>query len=518
MKVTDALDGALSTLVAKPAAVLPAYFVGYGAGTVARTIPLIGLFLAYLLLLAQGRLTPVEEALASIDLEALDEATDDPASADPDALPTEQLDDAVTGLFTPGVVAIIGLSILLGLAVWVLVGAAFHAGQVHTVYAALQGGPPVESGVTGAIRDTRPFVGLTLLEYGLLLLVSLVYGLVVFVAAAVYAADPGIGLLVAIGTALLAPVWLLSLLVIAAVFVFAPQAVVVDRVGTVEGLKRGAGFIRRRPGAFAVYVVIAIGISAAIAGTTAVLSILGVSNVVSLLSLLFVAPFLHLLKTAIYAEGGRIDTRPLLSGGGRGTRTRLRTGWSRSMGSLWSFAASKTGLALTAASLALFGLGTVGGYLSVGEFAVGTGDIGDPTAIFGAFPLDTFVTIAVNNWLVSVGQTFGGLAFGVPTAVNLLFNGAVVGAVAGISADLLVVAALVVPHALLEIPALAVSGALGLHLGYVGWQRFRGAIDDAALAAEIRLAFRVLVGLAVVFVAASFIEAFLTPRIAGWLL
>ena len=126
--------------------------------------------------------------------------------------------------------------------------------------------------------------------------------------------------------------------------------------------------------------------------------------------------------------------------------------------------------------------------------------------------------IAVNNWLVAVGQTFAGLALGIPTAVNLLFNGAIVGIVAGVSTDLLTVGALVVPHALLEVPALAVSGAIGLHLGRVGWRRARGKIDDAALAEEIRLAFWVLVGLALVFVIASFVEAFLTPRIAGWLL
>ncbi|MCL7418059.1 MAG: stage II sporulation protein M, partial [Halalkalicoccus sp.] len=75
---------------------------------------------------------------------------------------------------------------------------------------------------------------------------------------------------------------------------------------------------------------------------------------------------------AIYAEGGRIDTRPLLSGEGRGIRTRLRDGWKKSTGSLWSFAVSRTGLALTAASLALFGLGTLGGYLAVGGFAIET--------------------------------------------------------------------------------------------------------------------------------------------------
>ncbi|WP_122090746.1 stage II sporulation protein M [Halalkalicoccus subterraneus] len=518
MKVTDALDGAVSTLVEKPAGVLPAYFVGYGAGTVARTVPLIGLFLAVLLLFAQGRFAALNEALAETDFDALEGATEDPTAADPDALPTEQFDQAIAGLFTPGVLAIVGLSVLIGIAVWILVGAAVHAGQTHTVYAALLGREPVESGVTGALRDTKPFVGLALLEYGLYLLVTLVYGLVVFVAGAVSLADPGIGLLVAVGAALLAPVWLVSLLLIAAVFVFAPQAVVIDRVGTIGAVKRAAGFVRRRPGAFVVYVVIAIGITAAVAGATALLSILGVSNVVSVLTLLFVTPLLHLLKTGIYVEGERVDTRPLLAGEGRAVRTRLREGWSRSMDSLEAFVVSKAGLALTGVSLVLFGVGTLGGYLAVGDVALGTGGIGDPTMVFGPFPLDTFVMIAVNNWLVALGQTFAGLALGIPTAVNLLFNGVVVGLVAGVSVDLLVVAALIVPHGILEVPALAVSGALGLHLGHVGWRRFRREIDDATLAAEIHTAFWVMVGLATVFVLASFVEAFLTPWIAGWVL
>ncbi|ADJ13518.1 stage II sporulation protein M [Halalkalicoccus jeotgali] len=516
MKVTDALDGALSTLVERPAAILPAYFVGYGAGTVARTIPLLGLCLAYLLLLVQGRLAPLEDALAATDPEALGEAGSQPV--DPEAIPTERLEEAFAGLLTPGVLVVVGVSVLLGLAIWLLVGAAFHAGQIHTVYAALGERSPVEAGVSGAIGDLKPFVGLALFEYGLYALVTVVYGLVVFVASALYAADPGLGLVIAVGAALLAPVWLLSVLAIAAVFVFAPQAVVVDRVGTVDGVRRGAGFLRRRPGAFVAYLLVALGLTAAVGGATALFAVLGVSQVASILTLVFVTPFLHLLKTGIYAEGGRVETRPLLSAEGRGLRARLGQGWAASAGAFRSAVLSTTGLALTGVCLLVFGLGTLGGYLAVGEFALGMGEVGDPTAVFGPFPVDTFVMIAANNWLVAVGQTFAGLAFGLPTVVNLLFNGAIVGLVAGLSTDLPVVAALVVPHALLEVPALAASGALGLRLGYASWRRARGTVDDAALASEIRLAFWALVGLASVFVVASFVEAFLTPRIAGWFL
>lgn len=511
MKVTDALDAALSTLVERPTSILPIYLVGQSAGTVARTVPLLGLFVAYLLLLSRGRIAALEDALRETDALALRE----PEAIDPETAPVGGLETAAADLLTPGVIAVLVLSALFGLVVFVLVEATIHAGRIHTVYAALQGRAALEAGVSGAIRDARPFVGLRILEYGLYLLVTAVYGLVVFVAGAIYAADEGIGLLVAAGAALLAPLWLLSVVAIAAVFVFAPQAVVIDGRGALGGLKAGAGFVRRRPGAFVVYVVIAIGVSGAVGLLSAVLAVLGGAQVVSVLALLAVAPFLGLLKTGVYAEGTRIDPDPLLSGARRPVSARVRDAWRTSLSSLWTFTVRTP--ALSALSLALFGVGLLYGYYAVAGFALETSPPADPGAVFGPIPVGTFALIAANNWLVAVGQSYAGLALGVPTAVNLLFNGAVVGLVAGLSDDLLLVAALVVPHALLEVPALTVSGALGFHLARVGWRRARGRIDDAALASEIRTAFWVLVGLAVVFVLAAFVEAFLTPRIAGWL-
>lgn len=511
MKVTDALDAALSTLVERPASILPAYLVGQGAGTVARTIPFVGLFVAYLLLRADGRIAALEDALRESDAIALSE----PGTIDAGTAPVGELEAAASNLLTPGVIAVLVLSALLGLIAFVLVDATVHAGRVHTVYAALQGRAPLEAGVAGAIRDARPFVGLRLLEYGLYLLVTAVYGLVVLVAGAIYAADGGIGLLVAAAAALLAPIWLLSVVVIAAVFLFAPQAIVIDDRGTLSGLKAGVGFVRRRPGAFAVYVAIATGVSTALGLLGAVLAVLGGAQVAGVLALLIVAPFLGLLKTAVYAEGTRIDPAPLLSDTRRPVAARARDAWRTSLGTLWSFTRRTPGL--SALSLALFGVGVVGGYYAVDGFALGTFPTEDPAGAFGPIPIGTFALIAANNWLVAVGQSYAGLALGVPTVVNLLFNGAVVGLVSGLSDDLLLVAALVVPHALLEVPALAISGALGLHLARVGWRRARGRVDDAALAGELRTAFWVLVGLAVLFVIAAFVEAFLTPRIAGWL-
>ena len=528
MKVTDSLDAALSTLVARPAGILPAYLVAQSVGTIARTLPLLGLVGAYLLLLVQGRLDALEAAFRAVETTLPDEPTPDPGptpnpdpDSDPQALasdppPIGELDAAVSELVTPGLLAVVALSLLGGLVVFVIVGATVHAGQIHTVYAALQGRAPIRAGVSGAIRDARPFVGLTLLEYGLYLVVTALYGLVVFVASAVYAADEGVGLVVAAGAALLAPVWLAILLAIAAVFLFAPQAIVVDGRGILGGLKGGVKFLRRRPGAFVAYVLIALALSGTVVALSAVLAVVGGAQVVSVITLLAVTPFLHLFKTGIYADAGRIDPDPLLLGTRRPVPIRVRDGTRTCLSSLGTFTAHSLGL--IALSLLLFGIGTVGGYYATAEYAVETPRPEDPGAVFGAVPVGAFAMIAANNWLVAVGQAYAGLALGVPTAVNLLFNGAIVGIVSGMSADLLLVAALVVPHALIEVPALAISGAVGFRLARVAWRRARGRTDDAMVASELRDAFRVLVGLAIVFVIAAFIEAFLTPQIAEWLL
>jgi uncharacterized membrane protein SpoIIM required for sporulation len=138
----------------------------------------------------------------------------------------------------------------------------------------------------------------------------------------------------------------------------------------------------------------------------------------------------------------------------------------------------------------------------------------DPGAVFGTVPVGPFVNISVNNWLVATHAGFSGLFAGVPTVATLLFNGLLVGAVAGVVEPLLF-AALVVPHGIIELPAIAVAGGVGLRLGHVGWGTWRGARPRSALVDEIGRTWRVVVGLAVVFVVAGFVEAFVTPQVAA---
>jgi uncharacterized membrane protein SpoIIM required for sporulation len=138
----------------------------------------------------------------------------------------------------------------------------------------------------------------------------------------------------------------------------------------------------------------------------------------------------------------------------------------------------------------------------------------DPGAVFGAVPVGPFVEIAVNNWLVATSAGFSGLFAGLPTVATLLFNGLLVGAVAAVT-DPLVFGALVLPHGVIELPAIAVAGGVGLRLGHVAWGVWRGAHPPAVLAEAVGRTWRLVVGLAAVFVVAGFVEAFVTPQVAA---
>ncbi len=158
--------------------------------------------------------------------------------------------------------------------------------------------------------------------------------------------------------------------------------------------------------------------------------------------------------------------------------------------------------------------GVAGGWTVTAGSEVRIDPPADPGSVFGLVPVGPFVNIAVNNWFVATTAGFSGLFGGLPTLGTLLFNGVLVGAVAGV-VDPLVFAAFVGPHGVVELPAIAVAGGVGLRLGHVAWDVWRGTRPNAALADELERTWRLVVGLLVVFVVAGFVEAFVTPQVAA---
>ncbi len=151
---------------------------------------------------------------------------------------------------------------------------------------------------------------------------------------------------------------------------------------------------------------------------------------------------------------------------------------------------------------------TVAGYQDMYNPAnsrIGRREADDNVAMFGFY--------IWNNVKIGI-QTFAtGLAFGLGSIFYLVFNGVMIGAVAGY----LTQAGFGVPfwsfvsgHSAMELTAIAVSGAAGLRLGAaVVAPGLRSR--KAALVAAAHPASRLMYGAAVMFILAAFIEAFWSP-------
>lgn len=133
---------------------------------------------------------------------------------------------------------------------------------------------------------------------------------------------------------------------------------------------------------------------------------------------------------------------------------------------------------------------------------------------YSSAPAAEFSTqVLVNNIQVSFLAFVSGIAWGVPTLLVLIFNGANVGIPAGLFHDAGQAGrfwGLILPHGLLEITAILVAGGAGLRMG---WSLIvtgdRSRMDS--LVAEAQRAVSVIIGLVIVFVLAGLIEGFVTP-------
>jgi uncharacterized membrane protein SpoIIM required for sporulation len=122
--------------------------------------------------------------------------------------------------------------------------------------------------------------------------------------------------------------------------------------------------------------------------------------------------------------------------------------------------------------------------------------------------------VTVNNIQVAILAFAGGILLCIPTVFMLAYNGLNVGVAAGQFAAVGEEAkffGLILPHGLLELTAIVIAGAAGLRMGWAiiaPGDRTRGE----ALGAEARRSVTIVLGLMVAFIAAGFIEGFVTGR------
>lgn len=122
-----------------------------------------------------------------------------------------------------------------------------------------------------------------------------------------------------------------------------------------------------------------------------------------------------------------------------------------------------------------------------------------------------------HNVAVALQLAAGALTGGVWTAYLLLYNGFLAGAVlveAAVSLGTLTAAALIVPHGVLELPALWLAGGVGARWVHYGWRVATGDRDGPGGPGLLRDTAVVLVSVVVLLAAAAVVEAHVTLALA----
>lgn len=495
MDLNTSFRAAYRTYLARPSGILPFYFLGSAVPAIARTLPILAVLIVAAAVYRSGELTEVRELLLDIGPLAYEELTD-PAAGPPvtDDLPTVIADIALR----PTVVGPLLLAAAIAVVIFVVANAAVTAGQIHGVVNTAGGTTDLSSGVAGIRQHTVTFLGLFVLE--ILLYLLIVGGVTVVIAAFAGIATPLAVLFGAVGSLFM----LLAIPAIRLVFAFAPVVAVVDGVGLRGAVGGAIGFAVDRPGAVLGYGGLFLLAAVGVGTLSLILAGIGAEVITGLVVLLVVGPIFDTFKAILY--GGQavytpIETSPSVQ------RT-LIDGLRSGLDELLVFTRNNGKLVLLSGGI--FAVSGYSGWVA-GGFFDGILTTSIERRLAGTMPLGDFLFYAGNNWQVAYSQAFAGFGLAIPTVVALLTNGLLLGWVFRLEITPELLVAFLVPHGIIEIPGLLIAGALGLYLGGVAWKRLRGQAPAAVLVEAFSRAYRITIGLVVVFVVAAFMEAFISP-------
>jgi uncharacterized membrane protein SpoIIM required for sporulation len=495
MAFADVLQAVIDGYRSRADELLPAYFLSPAVTQVARVVVLVGLAAAYASLAATGRLSQFRADLRAAD----------PDPPGPDASIEAYGEwigvilSAVDELLTPWVIAIVLITILLATLVWVVLNAVATAAQLGCCWAVIRD----RRGTTAAIGAARRYWAALLGLFGLQLVFVLVVTAIV-IAPVVGVATISTGASVALAVVLFV-VWLAAIVSLRAVFAFAAVAVVVEDVGVLGGLRGSVRFGRHYAGSVLGYLVAVLGVYMLV-GTAAASGGGGNPAVSGLIGLVVAAPALDLLRTGLYGDAVGSITPP--DEPERSVLEQIRAGVRDGVDEMGAFVARHPGLHVLAAGFLL--AGGIGGWILAGAWEpLATTSI--EARLSDHTPRTAVLSFTTNNVGVAVSTAFSGLAYGIPAGVSLVFNGAVLGVIGRLETGPIALAAFVLPHGLVEMPAFVIAGAVGGALGADAWRATRGRIDRPELADTLERSFRIMVGVAVLLAGAGLIEGLISP-------
>ena len=342
------------------------------------------------------------------------------------------------------------------------------------------------------------------------------------------------GALFVILYAVVAGLLFLVSLIISIFTIYSIPAAVVDQVSGLSAIGRSFSFTASNFRITLTYAIVRIIFQAISFSIIILASLIGLplSSLATVVLSLFITPILHSSKTMIYSYGRPGETempfelsQPIWND----IKWRLpRASWRKvrlGLSEIGRFLTSPRNIPFhLLATLALV-LGIwLGNYVSanglIDILAIQPGTINPSVA--GSFGPVLGIDIFANNWLVSIATGMAGIGFGVPSFQTILFNGFIVGIIVpAFQENLTLLLAGLLPHGIIEIPSLVLSGSIGLKLG---WAALSSKVNPSPeskelLSLTLRQTVYVVVGLAPLFIIAGLIEGNITPiimRLFGW--
>ena len=329
-------------------------------------------------------------------------------------------------------------------------------------------------------------------------------------------------------------------LIISIFTVYTYPAVVIDHVSGWNAIKHSFNVASRNFGTTFTYLVVRG------AFQLILLFILGqlgaelhapLSSLLTIVITLLLVPILHSTKTMIY-HYARMDTpdmefsltEPIIVDM---YRWLPRLAWRKvkyGLRTIGGYLADIRNLPYHLASIGAFLLGVVLGnyatnnglYAALSQLGLLHPGRGNPNVAFpNVLPPFLGVDLFFHNWLVSIGTALAGIGFIFPSFASILFNGFILGFLQPtIPSDALFLSA-ILPHGIIEIPSLILSGSAGIKLGVAAIRvKLRPTEDNRdSLAMSLRQSVYIVIGLALMFLIAGLIEADVTPlimRLYGW--
>lgn len=462
MALAPAFRAAIAVFRGRAEDLLPAYLLAPAVPAITRVVSLVGVLTVGLYLQVSGR---IDRFLQNVEGRTLDAPN---PNTEPEAF--GQWVETVTPLFepllTPTTLGVLAVTLIATAVVFLVLSAATNAAQFAACWATLDDRRGTTAAIDGAARYWRPMLGLFLLEAGLWLVASAVAAGVVAVA---FAASPPVAALAGV---IVGPLWVFVVLAVRLVFAFAPVAVVVDDAGVGDALSGSLGFVRAVPVDAVGYALVSVAAVGTLGSMAAVSAEAG-GAVGGVVNFLLLTPALGLTKTALYASHVDSISPPAIPDDA--VRSQIAAALRRGLREMVAFVRDTP--TLHALTLVVFASGFALGWTLVSPLdGVVTTSLAE--RLEGHFPPTAALFFGANNWTVAVGSAYSGVALAVPAAVSMAFNGAFFGILGHLEVAPAELLAFVVPHGLIELPALVVAGTLGISLGATTWRTYRGLCPE----------------------------------------